>query len=756
MQTTTIIAPGISYEPIGTLSAEELTTLFAEQLGAYNIPVQPLSPPTLTRGASLYRIHYTIEFPDSLGPQTVSGLLMIPEQQAEDGPADGTTPLVIYNHGTLFNREQSPSNTVFQQDGSWKVGSAETLFNLALLADKGYALIAADYVGYGINNLTEGYGVKQPTSRAIVGMLEASRSALTGLGVVPGPLYLTGWSQGGLNTQWAVQSLEALKVPVVAAAAASPFNELADTARWWLTRRMETPRQPLEPGPWIPLCAALLLNSYEFWHGQSGLLDALIKDEVIPDGINSKGEKITNPQSVTYREVLRRFADFGDEVVKFGGPDVLSNDLWQVQVIRDGQPVSTTIPGFAGEDMLVPGVLDQPEGVVAAFLQQLEADSPRYWTYETPFKAWYGLKDEALPPELVAPGMATEGGPQMTLVPVEGGSHRLTFLNSLLSSKEQPAGSKENLIDWFDSFGKRDVPPPTLELADNSLQVVSSDFGLLPVMLQATGQQGARALHVQISRIRNDGSSEVIGSLGGTTADAGQLQSLGSERLLLQVGERLGFQLLSRRGDSIEASTTEIRPHQDGNGFQVILRNTDPSAPASLSVGVMADPLGYTPSPEARIAAPQGDAHDGLLQLHAGQTLRLTLTSDCDFENRLGFVQLNLDSVTGLPLSTVGAQSIDINSDAFRQQIDSLLVPGFQITQSGRKITTDLIWNVANDGVYAAVLITPEGHIFCGAPGSTDRQMLRLGQNRLSFEDQIGPVSDYDWNDQVLDIVDVS
>ena len=757
----TIAAPGISYELIGALTASELRALIAAGLPAFNAPKeQPLSLPVLSRGATLYRVYYSIDVNQSGSPtrQDVSGLLMVPGAPSEVVKPVEEMPLAIYNHGTLFNRQQSASNVVYKKDGAWEVGSFETLLNVGLLANQGFALIAADYVGYGLNTAAEAYGVKQPSTAAIVDFLAASRSVFSALGVRPGQLFVNGWSQGGLNTQWALQGLEALKIPVAAAAAESPFNEMEQTFRWWLSRRIDDPKQAQDPAPYLPLCVALLLVSYETWYGLNGLTDALVKDEVIPEGKDSEGNAVSNPAGVTYREVIKNFGKYGDNAVTFDPPN-FSNYKWQVQVIRNGQAIRTTIPGFAGEDMMVQGVLDQPEGVVRTFLQQLKADSPRYWTYDTPFKLWYGLQDEALPPELVAPGIAVEGGPDVTLVPVLDASHRQTFLNAHLASAQSPAGTNQNLIDWFQSIRKAVPAVPHLVLSDNKLMVVSEDFGLLPLLVDVQQQQGERPLHVQILRTRRDGRSEVIGSIGGTTALANQLQLLGSERVLLQVEDRLDFQLLSRNGGSIDTSSTEIRTRADGSGFDVTLRDGGGLQGSSLQFGVVMDPLDVNSTPLDRIAAPQATAAEGLLQLRQGQRLGLTVTTDCAFDNRLGFVRLNLDPVTGQPLNTVGDQQIALNSAQFREQIDSLLSPDFQIRQSGRKVSSGLEWNVSQDGIYAAVLITPLGQVFCGVSealsGGNSQQMRLLGQNCFGFEDLVGPVSDFDWNDLVFRIVNI-
>ncbi len=756
LQTKTITAPGISYEVIRPISASELTTLLAGEFTTSNKPIaQPLIPPVLTRGVTLYRIFYTIniENPKFSTSQIVSGLLMLPEGGDKQGQPIQDLPLVIYNHGTLFSREQSASNAVVIKDGILTVGSAETLFNIGLLAEQGYALLAPDYLGYGVNFIDEAYGIKQPTTTAIVELLEASRSVLSTLGVRPKQLFLNGFSQGGLNTQWATQKLEALKIPVAAVAVQAPFNELEETARWWLSRTMANPRLPLDPGPWVPLTAGMLLKSYESWYGLEGLVDAVVKNEVIPEGINSLGNLVTNPKAVTYREIIKLFAQEGDKAVQFDPPSMFSNDQWQVQVIRDGQSIHTTIPGFAGQSMLVDGALDQPVGVVRKFLDLLERDSPRYWTYSTPLKAWYGLSDEALPPNLVAPGMADAGGSEVTLAPVIGASHRQTFLNSLLASAAHPGGTNENLIDWFASFRKTAPITPSLVLIGTSLQVVSNDFGVIPISLQTTAQQGERPMHIQILRTRLDGRSEAIGNLGGTSGDSSQLQSIGSERVLLQVGEKLSFQLLSRSGNGFDIFSTEIRARAQGGGFDVTLSDGSSQA-ANLQFSVFTDPLDRTLSLLDSIAAPQGGISDGLLQLIQGESLKLQITTDSAFKNRLGFVRLNLDPITGLPLETVGEQGIVINSPRFSEQIDSLLDPGFQITQGGRNVSSIFEWNVSQDGIYAPVLITQEGNVFCGASMSNSAignlQMRMLGENCFGFEDMKGQLSDYDWNDMVI------
>ncbi|MFN5116561.1 MAG: alpha/beta hydrolase family protein [Cyanobacteriota bacterium] len=761
-----IAASGVSYQEIARLSAAELSQLLADKFPSFDTPKsQHLLPPTLKRDVILYKVNYTIDVShlQFAGPRVVSGLLVVPDGLVKGSQPAAPVPLAVYNHGTLFSGTQCPSNVVTSSgegpDRKWSVDSPETLFNLALLADRGYAMLAPDYVGFGASNIHQAYGVKSPTTTAIVGLLESSRSVLSALGVQPRQLFANGWSQGGLNTQWMTQELESLQIPLAAAAAESPFNELADTFRWWITRSMADPRQPFDPGPWLPLCLGILIRSYESWFGLQGLLEALVKNEVIPAGKDSDGNIVPNPLGVTYREIIGSFGEKGADVVKFESPNGFSNYKWDVVVNRGGDDKPTTIPGFAGNDMLVDGALDQTQGVVAQFLQLLKADSPRNWTYSTPLKAWYGLEDEGLAPDLVAPEMALKGGPNVSLVPVVAASHRQTFLNALVSSPGQPAGSSENFLDWFSTFWKESVASPSLQLSENSLKVVSDDFGLLPVQIQTTMQVGERPLHVQILRTRGDGTSEVIGALGGTSADANQLQTLGSERVLLQVGDQLSFQLLSRSGDGFDPSTTEIRTGAPGGGFDVTLRDGGGGKSSRLQFAVTPAPQEFTATLNDRIAAPQDGVSEGLLQLRQGQKLSLQVTTDCAFTNRLGFVRVNVDPVTGLPLGTVGSQAIAIDSPQFSEQIDNLLDPGFQITQGGRRISSPLEWTIGQDGLYTPVLITQEQNVFCGVRGDAimtgNQQMRLLGQNSFGFEDLKGRVSDYDWNDVVFNIVNV-
>ncbi len=777
-----IAASGISYDLIGTLSAAELNQLVVSAFPFFNYPEQRLLVPDVKRSATLYRVNYTIEVdrPGLPSHQVVSGLIALPSD--ESGGEPRAMPLVSYQHGTVFNRSEVPSRVVEKVvDASgnpqWQVGSRETLFNVAQMVNAGYALIAPDYIGLGINNSEESYTLKDATNPSVLGMLEASRSILAELGVQPKQLYLSGWSQGALNSAWMTQLCESLAIPVAATGLAAPPLDWHGEFLW--DRELDLkytgdPSNPINldvPAPWKPLGWSKAIQSYEYWYQLSGLFEELISDDVIPDrnlisGSGDLGAKTfeTNIYKLTYRDVTREWTkDYSSVLLPPEAP--FDNLTWTVRIPdskrKPGDPETTTVPAFTVKEMLVKGALDGEQSVnVGAFLDRLKFNTAKDWDYKTSVKAWFGTDDVDLPAELVNPALDIDGGPNFSLVPVEGGTHRLALLNALYATPQNPGGTDKSWLEWFTTKRNPLATPPQLVLNNQQLRVTCEEFALLPLLVDVQQQQGERPLHVQIRRIRQDGTSEVIGSIGATTSTGGQLQTLGQNGVLLQVGDRLGFDLLAREGGDVVASRTEIVANPDGGGYGVTVMTDAGQQPASLVLSLRTDRDAFSPSQLDRIAAPQSSAADGLLQLKQGQVLQLQVTSDCSLVNRIGFVRLNSDPVTGLPDYTVGSQQIPIGSSAFHDQIDALLAPSFLHQQSGRSLVSDLQWTVNEAGTYAPVLITSEGNVFSIGNRDTDltsEQHLRLlGTNTFGFEDLNGRISDWDWNDVVVSVTGLS
>ena len=103
------------------------------------------------------------------------------------------------------------------------------------------------------------------------------------LGLRSSRLFLHGWSQGALNTQWLHQALRAKSRPIAATAVASPFNDLNEAWSFWAGfQTFALPRgvtsYPALPN-WISLCMIVALGSYELQYKLTGLLRSAVRPE---------------------------------------------------------------------------------------------------------------------------------------------------------------------------------------------------------------------------------------------------------------------------------------------------------------------------------------------------------------------------------------------------------------------------------------------------------------------------------------------
>ena len=144
---------------------------------------------------------------------------------------------------------------------------------------------------------------------------------------------------------------------------------------------------------------------------------------------------------------------------------------------------------------------------------------------------------------------------------------------------------------------------------------------------------------------------------------------------------------------------------------------------------------------------------DAIIDLTAiptgGAKLTLSILTDSGYINRLGLVKLE-DPITGYRVAGVAAA----NTDAFRQAVrDNLINPGGSAISAGGQTSRTITWDVttADAGLYAAVLINPNGQVytFGSSTGSDGRQHVKvLGDNTFGFEDLLdSQSSDWDFND---------
>jgi len=358
----------------------------------------------------LRRLTASTRVPETGEQVEVSGLLAVP------AGSHGPLPVVSWQHGTILSFDQVPSNLTRLEAESYElrdnVDSLETLFNIQRFAGNGYAVIAADYLGKGPDRdgRGEAYAVKDATVQCCLDVLQAGVRELEKSGLRPSALFLNGWSQGALNTQWLKQDLQRRDIKVAATAAQSPFNDLPNTFHYWSSPHSFIPSTeksyPLPPA-WIVPCLVVLLGSYRRYYGLADLFTTAIK-----------------PQYRAFAETY--WSDY-----------------------RLDAEVAKTMPPAA--DFLTDGFFERfTHDTNSKLLRRLADNSTTFWDYDSPIRFYYGLADEALYPGLVKMALAS-GGHDMQGVAVKGASHRGTFLASLYGDGSVLDG-KSTVLDWFNSL----------------------------------------------------------------------------------------------------------------------------------------------------------------------------------------------------------------------------------------------------------------------------------------------------------------
>jgi hypothetical protein len=397
------------------ISGDRLDALVAKAYPLFNAPAILPSFDTKRYGASfdvdLHRIATHTVVPETGEKLRISGLLALPVG------VKGELPLLSWQHGTILSFDQVPSNLTRLADPSCEptdaADSLETLFNVHRFVGQGYAMVAADYIGKGPfhGGQSEGYAVRDASVRTCLDVLAAGQTVMRKMGFRSSELFLHGWSQGALNTQWLHQALRKQSRPITATAVASPFNDLNEAWRFWggaqtfpLPEGVTT--YPSLPN-WISLCMIIALGSYEFYYGLTGLMKNAIRPE---------------------------YQDF-------------ALNFWRSYKLSSEQTGSCP----SGSELLVPGFFEHftaPQN--SAFLRHLAANRATYWAYDSPIRFDYGLADEVLHPDMVFPALSA-GGALATGVPITGGSHRGTFLAGLYGDTSTP-GVPGNILSWFNGL----------------------------------------------------------------------------------------------------------------------------------------------------------------------------------------------------------------------------------------------------------------------------------------------------------------
>jgi len=137
------------------------------------------------------KLTYNTALEDGLIVQA-SGIVAIPESKV------GPSPLLSYQHATIFKDTAAPSNN--------------PLFDMTpiLAASAGFVTVAPDYIGYGVSkSLTHPYIQAIPAANSVIDLLRAAKSYLQQREItLNGQLFLAGYSEGGYATLAAHQRIE--------------------------------------------------------------------------------------------------------------------------------------------------------------------------------------------------------------------------------------------------------------------------------------------------------------------------------------------------------------------------------------------------------------------------------------------------------------------------------------------------------------------------------------------------------------------
>jgi len=379
------VASGVKYETIGTYDLARLKAILSSELVTEGFckKENEIAFEAPRYSVKLYRVTYPSAIPEKHNRPTIaSGLIAIPETRREGNP------IVCYQHGTVFSKTQVPS---FPEE------SMETRLMIAQFASQGYIVLAADYFGKGISAEGDSYLVKSSTQQACVDMLIASRGVLAEFKIAPGPLFLSGWSQGGWATLVLLQHLESLGVTVKAAATASAPADVYTVVNRWINNP-----QPND-AVYLPGILALQLGAQEQYL-QGGLVDMAIKTE--------------------YAKACR---------------DLYANRI-------DWQTFRKQTPGKPGEmlksEFLAASALGETE-----YWVRLQAAHGYRWRSRTPMRCYYGESDEVVPVYIarLPEGFhaITGGGPTEAISAGAQANHRDTFLFAVKAQKR-----------WFDELLK--------------------------------------------------------------------------------------------------------------------------------------------------------------------------------------------------------------------------------------------------------------------------------------------------------------
>ncbi len=333
----------------------------------------------------LYKLTFRSLVPE-LGNRPIesTGLVAIPET------AEKRLPLLSYQHGTVFEKGQVPS----QPDNSM-----ETKLLLTQFASQGYIVIAADYFGLGDSELPNSYFQRASTEQACLDLRLAALEFLEQQAQKQVAEFFTlGWSQGGYNNMIFLRRLEQAGIEVTASATASAPVDLA----FFIVRGVSNPR-PFD-AIYTPAAFGNMLFALEEYRDLPGLTEEAIRPK--------------------YYQMARDFYQF-----KLDWLDYLQRST--------GSAIEFLRPEF----------IEQLKLGTSRITLLLEDSEGYRWVSRTPLRAYTGGRDEAVPDYLARLAvdyqqlLGKQNGEAFSAG--ENADHRATYVHAVIDLKP-----------WFDSFRK--------------------------------------------------------------------------------------------------------------------------------------------------------------------------------------------------------------------------------------------------------------------------------------------------------------
>jgi predicted esterase len=386
-----------------TVNANELNAVLRQERDVFMKTSKAIAPYALPKASravndvDLYTVEYDSSVPEQ-GGKTIrtSGLVALPKKTDS-----AQLPLMSYQHGTVFGKYEVPSFAFKKENPSGFShydGAYETRYMVALFAGNGHALMAADYFGMGLDAQgQEAYFLKESTQQANFDLYLDVQKFLKEKNIATSQLYLSGWSQGGLNATGFLQRLESEGVKVTAAFTASAPNDPYAA----LHSLMYFPRQGLD-ATWLNSILALTTFSFENYHNQPGLAKSVIHQRYYTDL-----ESIYKRSYGAPINLLAMFQKFGNQPL--------------IDYFKD----EYKDPAFFAN---------------SAYGRLLRRNETYQQLFKTPLKMYYGSRDEVIKEQVgtlaqtyqkVLIGNTTDENKGMVQTRrVPGADHRATFITA--------------------------------------------------------------------------------------------------------------------------------------------------------------------------------------------------------------------------------------------------------------------------------------------------------------------------------------